>query len=70
VITTRDAGGPLEVVGDGCTGLVCEPTAAAIAEACERLAQHPEMARELGSRGKTQAEEVTWDRTIDKLLGA
>jgi glycosyltransferase involved in cell wall biosynthesis len=70
VITTRDAGGPLEVVEDGCTGLVCEPTAAAIAEACERLAQHPETARELGSRGKTQAEEVTWDRTIDKLLGA
>jgi glycosyltransferase involved in cell wall biosynthesis len=70
VITTRDAGGPLEVVEDGRTGLVCEPTAAAVAEACDRLAEHRETARELGSLGKTQAEQVTWDATIDKLLGA
>ena len=70
VITTRDAGGPLEVVEDGRTGVVCEPTAAAVAEACERLARNRENARELGRLGKARAEQVTWDTTIGKLLSA
>ena len=69
VITANDAGGPLEVVEDGRTGLVCEPTAVAVAEACSRLAERRETARELGSLGKARAEEVTWDATIEKLLG-
>jgi len=37
-VTTTDAGGPLEVVADRRTGLVCEPRGAALAEAC---ALHP-----------------------------
>jgi glycosyltransferase involved in cell wall biosynthesis len=70
VITTSDAGGPLEVVADGRTGIVCEPTPAAVAEACVRLAQHHEQASELGRAGKALASRVTWDATIDRLLGA
>jgi glycosyltransferase involved in cell wall biosynthesis len=68
VITTRDAGGPLDVVSDGGTGLVCEPSAAAIGTACRRLAEDREHAQRLGAAGKARAEAVTWDRTIDRLL--
>ena len=45
VITTADAGGPLEVVTDRRTGLVCEPRPAAVAEACAWLRDHVDDAR-------------------------
>jgi glycosyltransferase involved in cell wall biosynthesis len=70
VITTSDAGGPLEVVADGRTGIVCEPTPAAVAEACVWLAHHHEKAGELGRAGQAHMSGVTWDATIDRLLGA
>jgi glycosyltransferase involved in cell wall biosynthesis len=68
VVTTHDAGGPLEIVSDGETGTVVEPTPAAVAAALGWLADHPDAARELGRSGKTLAERVTWDATIDRLL--
>lgn len=68
VVTTRDAGGPLEVVSDQQTGLVCEPEPSAIAAAVARLASRPEEARAWGRLGKTLAEESTWDAVIDRLL--
>jgi glycosyltransferase involved in cell wall biosynthesis len=70
VITTSDAGGPLEVVADRQTGLVCEPTPEGIAQACGWLVTHPEEARELGSRGKAAALRVTWEAAIRRLLEA
>jgi glycosyltransferase involved in cell wall biosynthesis len=70
VVTTLDAGGPLEVVADRENGAVCEPTATAIAEALSRFARNPEEARAFGQAGKTVAERVTWDFVIDRLLGA
>jgi glycosyltransferase involved in cell wall biosynthesis len=68
VVTTTDAGGPLEVVRDRSTGLVVEPNPAALAEACTWLAQHVDSAREWGQAGKRQAELVSWDHAIDRLL--
>jgi glycosyltransferase involved in cell wall biosynthesis len=68
VVTTRDAGGPLEVVADRRTGLVCEPAPAALAEACAYLADHPDDARDWGREGKRLAERVSWDATIERLL--
>src|SRR4029077_4460166 len=41
VPTTTDAGGPLEVVTDGESGLVAEPTAEAMAAAIDRLWEMP-----------------------------
>jgi glycosyltransferase involved in cell wall biosynthesis len=70
VITTRDSGGPLEIVADGRTGIVCEPTPTAVAEACVWLVEHHEKASELGKEGQAYASGVTWDATIDRLLGA
>jgi glycosyltransferase involved in cell wall biosynthesis len=70
VVTTADAGGPLEVVADRRTGLVCEPRADAVARACSWLAAHPDSAREWGRAGQEIATRATWDNVIDRLLGA
>jgi glycosyltransferase involved in cell wall biosynthesis len=70
VVTTIDAGGPLEVVFDQQTGIVCEPTAVDVARACSWLAEHPEQAREWGRSGKELAARDTWDNVIDRLLSA
>jgi glycosyltransferase involved in cell wall biosynthesis len=68
VVTTTDAGGPLEVVGDRETGLVCEPTPTAVAEACAWLRDHPDETRKWGQAGQRAAERLTWDAAIDRLL--
>jgi glycosyltransferase involved in cell wall biosynthesis len=66
VVTTTDAGGPLEVVTDGATGLVAEPRAESVAAAFARL--NGDDAAAWGRAGKEIAERVTWDTTIDRLL--
>jgi len=68
VVTTTDAGGPLEVVTDRRTGLVCEPRALALAEACSWLREHVDDAKAWGRAGKEIARRVSWDDTIHRLL--
>jgi glycosyltransferase involved in cell wall biosynthesis len=68
VLTTSDAGGPLEVVADGRTGLVVSPDAVELARAAGWLREHRDEAASLGRAGKVLAAEVTWDRAIDRLL--
>ena len=68
VVTTVDAGGPLEIVRDGRTGLVVKPDAAEIARACTQLLRNRDEAEALGRAGKLVAERVTWDHCIDRLL--
>ena len=68
VVTTTDAGGPLDVVSDRATGLVTAPRAAALADALRYLREHPRESRAWGEAGKAAAERVTWDAAIDRLL--
>ena len=68
VLTTADAGGPLEFVADGRTGLVVAPEASEIARAAGWLREHREEAASYGRAGKELASEVTWDRAIARLL--
>jgi glycosyltransferase involved in cell wall biosynthesis len=68
VVTTSDAGGPLEVVSDRRTGIVCRPEVTAVAEALAWLNGHREEARAWGAAGRRLAETVSWDATIDRLL--
>lgn len=70
VITTHDAGGPLDAVANHRTGLVCEPTAAAVREACMYLAAHRDDARAWGRHGRKLAEAITWDAVVERLLAA
>jgi glycosyltransferase involved in cell wall biosynthesis len=68
VLTTTDAGGPLEVVTDRTTGLVVAPEAAELARGARWLREHRDEAAMLGRAGKAIAAEVTWDRAIARLL--
>ena len=68
VLTTIDAGGPLEVVTNGRTGLVVSPEAAELARAAGWLRTHRDEAAAFGRAGKAIAEGVTWGRAIERLL--
>jgi glycosyltransferase involved in cell wall biosynthesis len=68
VITTTDAGGPLEFVDDGVTGLVCEPAPEALGAAIARLAGDPQRAQSLGDAGYERARAISWDGVVDRLM--
>ena len=68
VLTTTDAGGPLEIVFDHRTGLVVAPDAAELASAAGWLREHRDEAATFGRAGKAIADEVTWERAIERLL--
>jgi glycosyltransferase involved in cell wall biosynthesis len=68
VLTTTDAGGPLEVVSDRRTGLVVSPAADELARAAGWLRSHREEAATFGRAGKAIAEDVTWGRAVKRLL--
>jgi glycosyltransferase involved in cell wall biosynthesis len=70
VVTTTDAGGPLDVVHDRETGLVVRPQAAELGRACVWLRDHADEARAFGRAGREVASGVTWDACIDRLLAA
>jgi glycosyltransferase involved in cell wall biosynthesis len=69
VITTRDAGGPLEFVEDGVNGFVCDPDPEAIAAAINRVGADRRLAAALGEAGRERMRAVTWDGVVDRLLG-
>ncbi|HEX6132175.1 MAG TPA: glycosyltransferase family 4 protein [Actinomycetota bacterium] len=70
VVTTTDAGGPLEFVVDGETGLVTEPDPAALAEAFDRLYRDREAAARMGRAGNALVREVvpSWPDVVSRLL--
>ena len=68
VVTTSDAGGPLEIVADGRNGRVVEPDPASVAAALRELLADEPLARSLGVEGEKAASTVTWDNAIAKLL--
>jgi glycosyltransferase involved in cell wall biosynthesis len=70
VLTTDDAGGPLEFVRDGETGLVVPPRAEAIGAALEIAWRNVEALSRMGERGRSVAAALDWDRTVGALLGA
>ena len=69
VVTTSDAGGPLEFVEHGVNGLVCDPMPAAVGEALAALQQDPRRAAALGEAGYERARLITWDGVVERLLG-
>jgi len=68
VITCRDSGGPAELVRDGESGLVCEPTPAALADALARMAASQGLAERLGAGAAAISREITWPKTVERLL--
>ncbi|HEX7252839.1 MAG TPA: glycosyltransferase, partial [Thermoanaerobaculia bacterium] len=70
VLTTDDAGGPLEFVKDGETGFVVPPTPEALGAAMRIAWEQESVLSELGKRGRDRVSAITWDRTVSALLSA
>lgn len=70
VLTTTDAGGVLEFVQDGRTGLVVAPDILALGSGLARLLSDADLARRLGEAGQGAARALGWDHVVERLLAA
>lgn len=70
VLTTDDAGGPLEFVSDGETGFVVPPRPEALGAALAKAWDRDDALAALGRRGLERALRLSWDETIQRLLAA
>ena len=67
VVTTVDAGGVLEFVRAGETGLIAENDPANIAASIESLFARNPFAKQLGQHGFDSIQHIRWDDVIEKL---
>jgi len=70
VVTTSDAGGPLEFVSDGVTGLVAAPDPESLGAAMSRAVADAKRAAAMGDAGYERVRGISWDDAIDKLIQA
>lgn len=70
VVTTEDAGGPLEFVRDGETGFVVAAQPEAIGTAIRVAWERPDALREMGCRGREEVARLNWDFAVGRLLEA
>lgn len=70
VLTTEDAGGPLEFVRDGETGLVVAPRPEALGVALRLAWPRVETLAAMGEAGRRKAALLNWDEPIARLLAA
>jgi glycosyltransferase involved in cell wall biosynthesis len=70
VVTTSDAGGPLEFVEHDVTGIVSDPDPRSIGDAVGRLAADRRLAHALGDAGFERASAITWSGVVERLIGA
>ncbi len=69
VLTASDSGGVLEFVEDGVTGYIVPPDAPqALAQRIDELYADRARAQRLGQAGYERVADITWDRTIPRLL--
>jgi glycosyltransferase involved in cell wall biosynthesis len=68
MVTTTDAGGPLEFVTHEENGLVAEPNPESLADAIDRLWTLPhDRLRAMGEAGRVRVVDISWDHVIDRL---
>ena len=70
VLTVRDAGGPLEFVEDGRTGVVTEPDPAALGTALAAVWDRPRELAAMAAAGRARVEAIRWDDVVGALLSA
>ena len=68
VVTCRDSGGPAELVADGVTGFVCDPTPEALAHACARWPRIAPLAERMGGEALAAGARLTWPETVRQLM--
>jgi glycosyltransferase involved in cell wall biosynthesis/predicted metal-dependent phosphoesterase TrpH len=62
-----DAGGPATLIEHRATGLLCEPTSAALADALVELAGSPLLRERLALAAQSAVGERTWERALERL---
>jgi glycosyltransferase involved in cell wall biosynthesis len=68
VVTCTDSGGPAELVRDGESGLVCEPTPAGLAVALARVMDDRALAERLGRGAAAQVSGMRWPDAVKRLV--
>jgi glycosyltransferase involved in cell wall biosynthesis len=68
VITCSDSGGPAELVRDGVSGFVKDPSPEAIAAAMRALIDDRNLAQRMGDAGYATASQMTWHDAVQELL--
>lgn len=70
VIACTDSGGTDELIEDGVTGIIVEPTPEKIAEAMDRLFEDRGVTEKMGNAARKEIirRNYTWDETIRRLL--
>ena len=68
VITCGDSGGPTELVRHGETGLVCDPTPEALADAIGQVMDDRAFAERLGAAGAARAAMLSWPAAVSRLV--
>jgi glycosyltransferase involved in cell wall biosynthesis len=67
VITCRDSGGPAELVNDGITGVICEPSPQSLASGIRRVMDDPDAARRMGAAALASSASLTWRHVVAEL---
>jgi glycosyltransferase involved in cell wall biosynthesis len=69
ILTTTDSGGVLELVQDDKSGLVCEPSADALAEAMDRLFNDRALVERLGHGVRKRVDDlnISWATVVERL---
>jgi glycosyltransferase involved in cell wall biosynthesis len=68
VVTCRDSGGPAELVVDGVSGFICEPTPDALARALRTIADDRPLAERMGQQAFNAGARLTWADTVRQLV--
>ncbi len=68
VVTCVDSGGPAELVRDGESGLVCDPTPASISVALARVMEDRSLAERMGRAAAAQVASMTWPGAVKRLV--
>lgn len=67
VLTCRDSGGPAELVEDGVTGWITDPSPAALARALRRVMTEPGAAERMGEAAFAAGARLTWAEAVRAL---
>src|SRR5687768_2728513 len=68
VLTCRDSGGPAELVRDGVSGFVTDPTPESLARAMRTVMTDRNLAIRLGEAGAADVARMTWNDAVKTLL--
>ena len=67
VVTCYDSGGPAELVEDGVSGFICEPTPESLAGALRRLCDDESLAERMGTAAFERGSQLSWEETVRRL---